>query len=316
MKCRTNVRTADPRLLQAYDYCQNLAKGHYENFPVASVLLPKRLRRPISVIYAFSRTADDFADEGDASTETRLEQLDNYSLALRKISDQDYQGNDPIFIALADVIQTHDLPCHLFDDLLSAFKQDVMKNRYANFEEVLDYCTRSANPVGRLLLHLNGNPTQEQLEQSDAICTGLQLINFYQDIVQDYTEQDRVYIPQDELVAVDLTDHDLVLPNNQKIAPLIRSLYERTSQIMNKGYLLGASLSGRLGWEIRAMTLGGLITLQKLTLQSNQDLLSRPRLSKRNKLNILFASGLKSHYKHTAKIILGTSETFPTKLNQ
>lgn len=301
------MRTADPRLLQAYNYCQNLAKSHYENFPVASILLPKRLRRPISVIYAFSRTADDFADEGDASTETRLEQLDNYSLSLRQISDQDYQGNDPIFIALADVIQSHDLPCHLFDDLLSAFKQDVVKNRYANFEEVLDYCSRSANPVGRLLLHLNGSPTQEQLEQSDAVCTALQLINFYQDIEQDYVEQDRIYIPQNELVDAGLIEKDLVQPDSQKIAPLIRSLYQRTSQIMNTGHLLGSTLTGRIGWEIRAMTLGGLITLQKLIVQPNRNLLSRPRLSKRNKLRILFISGLKFYYKHTAKIILETS---------
>jgi len=301
------VKTDDIKLNQAYDFCQNLAKSHYENFPVASILLPKRLRRPISVIYAFSRTADDFADEGDASVETRLQQLDTYSLALRQISEQDYQGKDPIFIALADVIQSHDLPTHLFDDLLSAFKQDVVKNRYADFDEVLDYCTRSANPVGRLLLHLNGSPSSEQLEQSDAICTALQLINFYQDIVQDYTEQNRVYIPQDELTNAGLIDKDLVSPDSHKISPVIRSLYQRTRKIMASGHLLGNTLTGRLGWEIRAMTLGGINTLQMLTVQSNQDLLSRPRLSKWNKVQILFASCIKHQYKRTADIILTTN---------
>ncbi|OUR72387.1 squalene synthase HpnC [Methylophaga sp. 41_12_T18] len=298
------MKTDNLQLQQAYDYCQQLANSHYENFPVASVLLPKRLRRPISVIYAFSRTADDFADEGDASAETRLHQLDDYSLALRQISDQDYQGDAPIFIALADVIQTYDLPVHLFDDLLSAFKQDVVKNRYANFNEVLDYCTRSANPVGRLLLHLEGSPSQKQLEQSDAVCTALQLINFYQDIEQDFTESNRVYIPQDELTAAGLSDKDLISPDSQQIAPLIRSLYQRTQLIMSQGYLLGTFMSGRLGWEIRAMTLGGISTLQLLTTQSNESLLQRPRLTKFTKLKILFKSGCRQHYINTADKLL------------
>jgi len=301
------VKTDDVQLKQAYDFCQKLAKSHYENFPVASILLPKRLRLPISVIYAFARTADDFADEGDASAETRLHQLDYYSEALLAISEQCYQGNDPIFIALADVIHSHDLPIHLFDDLLSAFKQDVVKSRYANFDEVLDYCTRSANPVGRLLLHLISNPTQQQLEQSDAVCTALQLINFYQDIVQDYNEQDRIYIPQDELTDAGIAEKDLVAPDSQKIAPLIRSLYQRTSKIMTGGHLLGSTLSGRLGWEIRAMTLGGITTLNLLIAQSNQELLNRPRLTKLNKLKILLASGFKQYYKNTAESLLNSN---------
>ena len=139
----------------AYRFCQQLAQSHYENFPVASLLLPKRLRKPISVIYAFARTADDFADEGSESESTRLEQLEQYSTALKQISADNYQGNAPIFIALQDVVQQHQLPIGLFEDLLSAFKQDVVKSRYADFDEVLDYCRFSANPVGRLLLYLN-----------------------------------------------------------------------------------------------------------------------------------------------------------------
>ena len=299
------MKTDDVQLKQAYDYCQQLAKSHYENFPVASILLPKMLRQPISVIYAFARTADDFADEGDASAETRLHQLDYYSEALLAISEQCYQGNDPIFIALADVIQQHDLPVHLFDDLLSAFKQDVTKNRYADFNEVLDYCTRSANPVGRLLLHLNGNPSHQQLEQSDAVCTALQLINFYQDIVQDYTEQDRIYIPQNELTPAGLTESDLVQPDSQKIAPLIRSLYVRTEQIMARGYPLGAVLSGRMGWEVRAMTLGGIQTLALLKEQTDENLLTRPRLGRGMMIKILVRSLVKTVYLGNAKKVLG-----------
>jgi len=290
------VKTNEQQLKHAYDYCQQLAKSHYENFPVASILLPKRLRHPISVIYAFARTADDFADEGDASQRERLQQLDNYSQALEQINQHNYQGQDPIFIALADVIERHQLPIQLFDDLLSAFKQDVVKNRYANFDEVLDYCSRSANPVGRLLLHLVGQTSEQQLKQSDNVCTALQLINFYQDIVQDYTESDRIYIPQDELMKAGLKEEGLINPDSQKIAPLIRSLYRRTERIMADGCELGLHLSGRMGWEVRAMTLGGIKTLDLLQKQKDIDLLTRPRLRKFLFIKIMFISLFKYLY--------------------
>lgn len=298
------MKTNDAQLKQAYDFCQQLAQSHYENFPVASILLPKRLRRSISVIYAFARTADDFADEGDATQDTRLQQLDTYSRALQQISADDFQGSDPVFIALADVIQQHALPIVLFEDLLSAFKQDVVKNRYLNFDEVLDYCQRSANPVGRLLLYLNGTPTQQKLQQSDAICTALQLINFYQDIMQDYTEQDRIYIPQDELTAAGLKESDLVQANSHKIAPLIRSLYQRTEQIMAFGHRLGDQLSGRMGWEIRAMTLGGIQTLALLKQQQDSGLLVRPRLSRWLMIKIIIVSASKHWYRRSADQLL------------
>ena len=290
------MKTNTPQLEQAYDYCQKLAQSHYENFPVASILLPKRLRKPISVIYAFARTADDFADEGDASQTERLQQLDSYSQAIQHINNNHYQGSDPIFMALADVIKQHQLPIKLFDDLLSAFKQDVVKSRYANFDEVLDYCTRSANPVGRLLLHLVGQTSEQQLTQSDNVCTALQLINFYQDIEQDYTESDRIYIPQDELAKAGLKEQDLINPDSQKIAPLIRSLYQRTDRIMADGCELGVHLSGRMGWEVRAMTLGGVFTLDRLMGQDDDGLLNRPRLGRFTFLKILVVSFFKGWY--------------------
>jgi squalene synthase HpnC len=288
-------------LEKAYQHCQNMAQSHYENFPVASVFLPKRLRKPISVIYAFARTADDFADEGDATEQQRLDQLEEFSIALLAIKEKNYRGDNPIFIALADVILQYQLPIKLFEDLLDAFKQDVVKSRYATFEEVLDYCTRSANPIGRLLLHLVGQTSDEQLKQSDAVCTALQLINFYQDIVQDYTESDRIYIPQDELAAAGLKDSDLTNPNSHKIAPLIRSLYQRTELIMAYGAELGTHLSGRMGWEVRAMTLGGITTLNKLMLQDDDGLLNRPRLNKLLMLKILLISYSKTLYLNSAK---------------
>lgn len=294
-------------LQHAYQFCQNMAQSHYENFPVASVLLPKNLRQPISVIYAFARTADDFADEGDADQQQRLEQLEVFSTALQAIKDNNYHNDNPIFIALADVIVQHKLPIKLFEDLLDAFKQDVIKSRYDNFEQVLDYCTRSANPVGRLLLHLVGQTNNEQLKQSDAVCTALQLINFYQDIIQDYTESDRIYIPQDELAAAGLKSSDLFNLDSKKIAPLIRSLYQRTETIMTYGAELGAYLSGRMGWEVRAMTLGGITTLKQLSSQNNNTLLNRPRLSKLTLLKIMFISISKKQYLAHSKKLLNSN---------
>ncbi len=280
----------EPGLDSAYSHCLHLARDHYENFPVASLLLPQHLRQPISVIYAFARTADDFADEGKLSQTERLHRLDNYCKFLGQISAGNYQGDDPIFIALQDVICRHRLPVKLFDDLLTAFKQDVTKSRYADFSEVLDYCRYSADPVGRLLLHLAISPSEYQLQQSDAVCTSLQLINFYQDIVQDYQEQDRIYIPQDELAAAGLKETDLIADNSTAIASVLRSLYKRTAKLMQQGYHLGVTLRGRMGWEVRAMTLGGITILHHLSQQPDDNLLSRPRLSKAQMTIILLLS--------------------------
>jgi squalene synthase HpnC len=265
-------------------------------------LLPKHIRQPISVIYAFSRTADDFADEGDADQLTRLNQLEEYSEHLHQIETGAYNGTDPIFIALADVIEQHQLPISLFHDLLSAFKQDVVKSRYNNFEEVLDYCTRSANPVGRLLLHLMNETSEQQLQQSDSVCTALQLINFYQDIEQDLIESNRIYIPLDELAAAGIKDTDIIHIENPKLVKLIRSLYGRTKTIMEQGIPLGASLSGRVGWEVRAMTLGGVKTLQALMQQPDAHLLSRPRLSKWSLFSIMLTSISKACYQKASKL--------------
>lgn len=297
-----------PSLAAAYDYCLQLARSHYENFPVASLLLPKHLRQAISVIYAFARTADDFADEGQTEQASRLSQLNAFSDALADIAHDSYAGDNPIFIALTDVINQHQLPLSLFEDLLTAFKQDVVKSRYANFTEVLDYCRYSANPVGRLLLHLDKQDSDEQLKQSDAICSALQLINFYQDIEQDYVEQDRVYIPLDELYATNLCEADLIKPNTDRVAPLIRDLYRRTAKMMREGFPLGLSLQGRMGWEVRAMTLGGIQTLALLATQDDRELLSRPRLSRKAVLGILLNSLSKCRYRNECERLLKLSE--------
>jgi len=174
-----------------------MAVDHYENFPVASVLLPKRLRRPVEIIYHFARQADDFADEGDIPNDERLAKLDAFRAELRRIEANE-APQTPLFIDVASIVSEFQLPPQLFHDLLDAFSQDVVKKRYADFDEVLDYCRRSANPVGRLLLHLYEEATPQNLIYSDQICTALQLINFWQDVKKDYAIT-RIYLPQDEM---------------------------------------------------------------------------------------------------------------------
>src|SRR5262245_17285007 len=162
-----------------------MSAGHYENFPVASLALPARLRPAVRTIYRFARSADDFADEGNDPPSERLARLTAYRAELAGIA-AGRQSEAPLFIALAAVVRQHGLTLQPFDDLLDAFMQDVVKQRYANFGEVLDYCRRSANPVGALMLQLFGAADAVNLRRSDAICTALQLINFWQDVALDY----------------------------------------------------------------------------------------------------------------------------------
>jgi squalene synthase HpnC len=272
--------TKSTELAEAYDYCLNLAHSHYENFPVASLLLPRHLRKAICVIYAFSRTADDIADEGNATPLQRLNALAEYEQQLSSIEQGNYQGNSAIFIALQDVIQSHDLPITLLYDLLSAFQQDITQHRYQNDDAIYDYCRRSANPIGRLLLHLHGEPTKHELKQSDAICTALQLINFYQDIQQDLYENDRIYIPLDDFIRHGLTTTSLHDTDSHKTAPILREKLQTVHTLFSSGFKLGDALHGRFGWEIRIVTLMGIVTLNKLSSRSDHDLYSRPRLSK------------------------------------
>src|SRR5712692_9647608 len=226
--------------------------GHYENFPVASLLLPVRLREPVGVIYRFARGADDIADEGDDAAQTRLEKLKDYRTQLEAPSE------------VASLIRRRDLPVELFEDLLDAFTQDVTKKRYANFPELLDYCRRSANPVGRLLLHLFKRTTDSDLACSDAICSALQLVNFWQDVEIDYAKG-RIYLPQDEMARHDVTEqHILNKKCDEAWRELMRFQVERTRQLMLSGKALGRALPGRVGLEIRATIQGGLRILKKI----------------------------------------------------
>ncbi|HLE67290.1 MAG TPA: squalene synthase HpnC [Burkholderiales bacterium] len=240
-----------------------MSAGHYENFPVASLLLPKPLRGPIDVIYRFARSADDFADEGDDAPAARLERLEGYRMELRRIAAQAAPGQ-PLFEEVARIVRTHALPLQPFHDLLDAFSQDVVKKRYATFSEVLDYCRRSANPVGRLLLHLFKRTNETTLKQSDAICTSLQLINFWQDVAIDWGKG-RVYLPQDEMRRFGVGEAHLAEQRcDAAWRELMRFQCERARDMMLEGAALAKSLSGRAALEIRVTVQGGLRILEKL----------------------------------------------------
>lgn len=240
-----------------------MAVDHYENFPVASILLPKRLRRAVEIIYHFARQADDFADEGDMPDAERLAKLDEFRAELNRIAARETPLT-PLFGDLAAIVQEHQLPLQLFHDLLDAFSQDVVKKRYANFDELLDYCRRSANPVGRLLLHLYDEATPVNLAYSDAICTSLQLINFWQDVKKDFAI-DRIYLPQDEMAHYGVTEAQIAAGRvDEAWQALLHFQVQRARALMLSGKPLGTILTGRIGLEMRLIIAGGLRVLAKL----------------------------------------------------
>lgn len=278
MACKAESIMLSPTILEnAYQQCERLAHSHYENFPVASYFLPKKIRRPIAVIYAFARQADDIADEGNFTEPARLEQLETYWQSLEKITNG-IELVDPLFIALNDVLKKHpELPVKLFFDLLTAFKQDVVKKEYHNFEEVLDYCKHSANPVGRLLLYLTDNASAENLAYSDDICTALQLVNFLQDLDADLTIRDRCYLPQDEMHAKHISKEDFKVHNQSvEIHELITMQLLRAEGLLQNGSALGKNLSGLFGFEIRIIINAVNTIIQQL--KQRQSIYERPTL--------------------------------------
>ncbi len=254
--------------------------NHYENFPVASLLLPARWRPAVRAIYAFARSADDFADEGGLSTDERLHLLSGYHAELDRI-ERGEPSIDPLFARLGHHIAAHRLPIPLFRDLLKAFAQDVTKDRYADFAELMDYCRRSANPVGRLLLHLFGAATPENLARSDAICSALQLINHWQDLAIDLDkgERGRIYLPQDEMARFGVSEETLRRRlANADFCALMKFQVERARALMRSGAPLGRALPGRIGLEIRAIVAGGLRILDKIEAVGYDVFARRPTL--------------------------------------
>jgi len=266
---------------------------HYENFPVASWLCPPRLRAPIAAIYHFARTADDIADEGSAPPEARLAQLAAYRADLLALDGLGGDAEDAlrarsrwpqVFAPLARQVRAHALPLALLDDLLSAFAQDVRKTAanasYGDRAELLDYCRRSANPIGRLLLHLYGVDDAAARAQSDAICSALQLINFWQDLSRDLPRA-RHYIPDSDCAAHGVARSRLRAEAGALTPPLralLADLNAWTRALMQSGAPLAPRLGGRAGWELRLVVQGGLRILDKIDALRGANLYRRPRI--------------------------------------
>jgi squalene synthase HpnC len=256
-----------------------MTNAHYENFPVASPLLPAELRAPVRVIYAFARSADDLADEGDASPEERIAALNEYERELDHI-DAGRTTNSQLFQQLALTLKDHHLNTQLLRDLLSAFRQDVVKTRYANFDELMDYCSRSANPVGRIMLALSDQYSPDLLEQSDAICSALQLINFWQDVAID-SEKSRIYIPQEDLAKFNVSEQAIAEGKaDHRWRALMQFQVTRARSLMIKGAPLATHVGGRLGWELRFIVHGGLRILEKIEAVNYDVFHRRPTLKK------------------------------------
>jgi len=257
------------------------ARQHYENFPVGSIALPKHLRRPVTLIYHFARQADDFADENEWLPEQRLAMLNGFKAQLDLIRAGE-NSDSAFFTELAEMITEQQLPLQPFYDLLSAFSQDVTKTTYANFDEVLDYCQRSANPVGTLLLHLYQKATPENLAYSDHVCTALQLINFYQDIAIDFdahNHERRIYLCQDEMQTFKVDEAQI---ENQQVDDNWQRLMlfniERAEKMLQDGMPIGRVLPGRMGLEMRMIIGGGQRTIDKLKKVKGDIFRHRPTL--------------------------------------
>ena len=261
--------------------------AHYENFPVASILLPRRLRSAVQVIYAFARSADDIADEGDARPEQRIAGLQRYEIALTEIERQIPQ-HDPLFAALAEVMREYRLPAAPLQALLSAFRQDVVTTRYRGFADLLDYCARSADPVGAIMLHLYGQSDPRNLRESNAICSALQLINFWQDVAVDW-QKTRIYLPLEDLQRFGVEEADIAAG---RLTPAWRKLMafevERTRAMLLSGAPLALRLPGRIGWELRLVVQGGLRILERIEQADYDVFRRRPKLSPRDWLAVLW----------------------------
>ena len=254
-----------------------MSVDHYENFPVASLLLPAPQRGPVGVVYRFARNADDFADEGARTPAERLALLEGYRAGLHAIA-RGEQPLDPVLRDLGRLARERRIGLQPFHDLLDAFSQDVVKHRYADFDELLGYCRRSADPVGRLLLELFGAATPENLRDSDSICSALQLVNFWQDLPIDYS-RGRVYLPQDEMAGCGVTERHIA---EQRCDAAWRELLGmqvgRARAMLEAGAPLGRRLPGRIGLEIRTTVQGGLRILEKLAATGYDMFRHRPVL--------------------------------------
>lgn len=273
---------------EARRHCRNLATGHYENFPVLSVALPRRLRQDFANVYAFCRWADDLGDEVHGAEES-LRLLDWWQAEL----DDCFAGRawHPVFVALRETVRNHDIPKQPFDDLISAFRQDQVKTRYETFDELRDYCRRSADPVGRIVLRLCGRYDERNVALSDAVCTGLQLINFWQDVARDF-DIARVYLPREDRERFGYSDGDL---SDRRTTPafldLMRFEVDRARSLLREGLPLADRMPGRLKVVIALFALGGLRLCSRLDGIGYRVWDVRPKLTKADAVRLLASAG-------------------------
>ena len=285
-----------PDVAAAYDTCLQLARTHYENFPVASWLMPPAARKHIAAIYAFARIADDFADEGYRPPADRVMFLEDWQRRLDEaaIGQVELKGDTDhiaVFLALGETLRGLETGSRteahaLLSDLLSAFRQDVIKKRYDTWADVLDYCRRSANPVGRLVLLVNGYRDETAAQHSDAVCTALQLTNFWQDIARDWAKG-RLYVPLEVVQAnhaqIDALEKKRWTPEWRKA---LADVGARTEELFAKGRPVADHVRGRLRWELRVTWLGGHRILDRLAAADYDVFRSRPSLTWRDAVAI------------------------------
>lgn len=268
---------------QAYAACLTLARRHYENFPVASRLVPKSSRHHIAAIYAFARTADDFADEGERSPAERIALLEDWERRLRQAAagrvEDDGSEASKIFTAVAATMIACRLETELFADLLSAFCQDVLVKRYETWRDLLDYCRRSANPIGRLVLRVSGCRSATADRQSDAVCTALQLTNFWQDLERDW-QKGRVYVPHELIERHGADETDLARRAwTREWRGALMEAGLRTRAFFDEGRPVTDVVRGRLRYELRATWIGGTRILDRLEAIDYNVFGRRPTLS-------------------------------------
>ena len=267
----------------AYAECEARARSHYENFPIGSWLLPRRLRRDLAAVYAFARLGDDVADEGDATPAARIARLDEIEECLETCASDPEASRDAVFLALGHTIARHALPLQPFRDLLTAFRRDAAGDtcRFATFADVLEYCRCSANPVGRVVLGLFGHRDEERAARSDDVCTALQLTNFWQDVRADLVERDRIYIPAEDLDRFAGSREALAsVRTTAALRDCMAFEVARTRARFASGLRLADMVEGRLRREVRLFAYGGLAILDRIEAHDYDVLAHRPRLGR------------------------------------
>ncbi len=281
---------------EAFSYCEKITISHYENFPVASLFLPQEKRPYIQAIYAFARTADDFSDEGKFSIDERLQKLEDWNSQLELCFQR--QSQHPIFIALEETVHKLNLPKELFSDLLTAFKMDLTKNRFENFDELLFYCKHSANPIGRLVLLVFGYRDEQLFEYSDNVCTALQLANFWQDVSVD-KKKNRLYVPREEMKRFSYSEEKWSKGFvGENFSQLMKFQVERTKQLFYEGTELLEQVDKDLRLELRLVWFGGMRILRKIEKQNYDVFKQRPKLNANDKFVIFLKSLFAKKFYH------------------